>query len=111
MDRRSFLSYLAAGAAALGSGVEIDYERALWVPGAKTIFLPAESVFVPTPEMVDRVLAAHGIGVPRYHLTVSGRGTVFFDKQWRPISGADVAMNPLVGAELAAFQRKLWGHA
>lgn len=108
MRRRAFLQWLAAGAAALGATGEIDYERALWVPGQKTIFLPAETIFQPTPQMVDRILAAHGIGVPRYHLTVAGRGTMFFDDRWRPISGVGTDHKPLVGDELARFKQQLW---
>lgn len=37
MDRRRFLSLLAASAA----GLALDPERLLWVPGQRTIFLPA----------------------------------------------------------------------
>lgn len=36
MNRRSFLSTLLGGATTLA----LDPERALWVPGAKTIFIP-----------------------------------------------------------------------
>lgn len=36
MNRRHFLSMLATAAA----GIALDPERALWTPGAKTIFLP-----------------------------------------------------------------------
>lgn len=41
MNRRSFLSLLGLGAA----GLVLDPERLLWVPGAKTIFLPPVRVF------------------------------------------------------------------
>lgn len=37
MNRRAFLSTLAAGLA----GAALDPERLLWVPGQKTIFIPA----------------------------------------------------------------------
>jgi hypothetical protein len=37
MNRRAFLATLAAGAA----GLVLDPERLLWVPGAKTFFLPS----------------------------------------------------------------------
>lgn len=43
MNRRAFLKLAAAGAAGLIIGE--DLERALWTPGAKTIFLPP----VPAP--------------------------------------------------------------
>ena len=39
MNRRSFLSMLGVGAAA----TTFDPERLLWVPGAKTIFVPTPS--------------------------------------------------------------------
>lgn len=43
MDRRRFLALLSAGVA----GAVLDPERALWVPGAKRIFLPAvQSVWI-----------------------------------------------------------------
>lgn len=42
MNRRRFLSLLTAGAA----GMVLDPERALWVPGAKTIFLPSATTVV-----------------------------------------------------------------
>ncbi len=38
MNRRQFLRILATGVA----GLELDIDRLLWVPGAKTIFLPNE---------------------------------------------------------------------
>jgi len=38
MNRRAFLATLATAAA----GLALDPERLLWVPGAKTIFMPAE---------------------------------------------------------------------
>ncbi len=38
MNRRTFLRILATGVA----GLELDVDRLLWVPGAKTIFLPTE---------------------------------------------------------------------
>lgn len=38
MNRRAFLATLASAAA----GIALDPERALWVPGRKRIFLPAQ---------------------------------------------------------------------
>ena len=40
MDRRTFLRRVTTGAAAVVAGTVLDPERLLWVPGAKTIFLP-----------------------------------------------------------------------
>lgn len=44
MDRRSFLRLLGMGA--IGAAT-LDVERLLWVPGAKTIFLPPIEIFTP----------------------------------------------------------------
>lgn len=40
MDRRTFFRLVTTGAAAAVAGTMLDPERLLWVPGAKTIFLP-----------------------------------------------------------------------
>ena len=45
INRRSFLAALAAGVAALA----LDPEKAPWVPGQKTIFLPAQTIYDPAP--------------------------------------------------------------
>lgn len=64
MNRRGFLKLLclAATGAALAPVLELDPERLLWVPGAKTFFLPSEPVlwnvhapqFLLTPDWVTR---------------------------------------------------------
>jgi hypothetical protein len=41
VDRRSFLRWAAA---AIAAGTVLDPERLLWVPGAKTIFLPDPTI-------------------------------------------------------------------
>ena len=40
LNRRTFLGTLVAGTAGAVAGLTFDPERLLWVPGAKTIFLP-----------------------------------------------------------------------
>lgn len=95
MKRRDFFKFLAAGAATLGAAGEIDYERLLWVPGRKTIFLPSEEgVFVPDEATIDKVLAAHGIKMPRYHLTLASFGeggkTLLFDENWQLMNGREI---------------------
>lgn len=44
MDRRTFLRRVTTGAAAAVAGTMLDPERLLWVPGAKTIFLPNPTI-------------------------------------------------------------------
>lgn len=57
MNRRTFLGLAAAASAALA----LDPERLLWVPGAKTIFLPPErSVVLAEIGDVEAVKAALG---------------------------------------------------
>lgn len=45
-DRRSFLKLLTS-AAAVSAGMVLDPERALWVRGAKSIFLPPAKAYMP----------------------------------------------------------------
>jgi hypothetical protein len=78
MNRRAFLQALLAGSA----GFALDPERLLWVPGAKTIFLPS----VPNPTdwtAWNYVTVAwdHGVVLPETvavngstHLTAEDRG-------------------------------------
>lgn len=40
MNRRGFLRAFLAGTVGLVAGAELDLDKLLWVPGAKTIFLP-----------------------------------------------------------------------
>jgi hypothetical protein len=58
MNRRDFLQRLLAGGVGAAAALEFDYERLLWVPGAKTIVLPpaggwAGNTFL-TPDWVTR---------------------------------------------------------
>lgn len=46
ISRRGFLGRLAAGIAASSALTLIDPEKILWVPGAKTIFLPAGDIAI-----------------------------------------------------------------
>ncbi len=41
MDRRRFLAWLGGTAAGVAIAPTLDLDRLLWVPGEKTIFLPA----------------------------------------------------------------------
>lgn len=40
MNRRKFLAYLSGTAAGAALAPMLDLDRLLWVPGAKTIFIP-----------------------------------------------------------------------
>lgn len=42
MDRRNFLRRFVAGLAGTAALATIDVEQLLWMPGARTIFLPSE---------------------------------------------------------------------
>ena len=49
MNRRAFLALFTAGAA----GMALDPERLLWVPGAKTIFLPTIITGFSGPRVIE----------------------------------------------------------
>jgi hypothetical protein len=50
MNRRGFLGALAT----LAAGHVLDPERLLWVPGAKTIFLPSRTPTLLTIDLITR---------------------------------------------------------
>lgn len=52
IGRRGFLGLLGASVAATAAQLELDPERALWVPGQKTIFLPPETPRLATQDEV-----------------------------------------------------------
>lgn len=108
-DRRGFLKLLAGAAASAAALVIDDPERALWVPGQKSIFLPPENRmtveaatdadllrFFPGQEVhrfSDLRWQAVDPGAPGgpFLVTVGGRegddSTVRFDSKWQPIDG------------------------
>jgi len=45
MDRRAFLRALLSGAAGAVAAHTLDLDRLLWMPGARTIFLPPVETF------------------------------------------------------------------
>ncbi len=70
LDRRGFLRSVATAVAA---GVVFDVDKALWVPGAKKIFLP-ETILFPDCRCCKENLIAHGA---RELFRVMSRGTGF----------------------------------
>ena len=84
MDRLLFLKTLLGSTAALAftpHELLLDPDKALWHPGATTIFLPAEKQIVapPTPEIFDECI----------DLDRALRDSVYFESQ---VIGKDVAM-------------------
>jgi len=85
VNRRAFLALAAASAA----GFALDPERALWVPGAKTIFLPPE-----------RTVVAAGVG--DIEAFIAGVGAPFVtDGVWRGAKPLAEAMRWVSDAEHA----------
>ncbi len=56
LGRRAFLQRLAAAAVGTAFGAAYDWDRLLWVPGERRIFLPSDAEFCTllTPEWVVR---------------------------------------------------------
>ena len=85
LSRRAFLGLAATSAAAFA----LDPERLLWVPGAKTIFLPPE-----------RTVVAAGVG--DIEAFIAGVGAPFFpDSVWRGAAPLAEAMRWVTDAEHA----------
>ena len=103
--RRGFLKALGIGGTATVAGAAtLDPELLLWVPGAKTIFIPKEPVLYRGELVTDlkevedtlRYLSGNmlGPGGARYHMTLSqGQARdgkdLFFDDQWRLMQVVD----------------------
>ena len=132
--RRGFLqAFVAAAAGALA--LEIDPERVLWVPGAKTFFLPAENrmtVEAATDADMLRmsrerfnaaVEADKGLARERrvdiqfltagYWVTTGGRTgfdeTVRFDKDWTPTQGWKPNGAPMTDRERVLAAQRIFG--
>ena len=87
--RRGFLGLLGSSVAATAAALELDPERALWVPGKKTFFLPTKEVRLATPKEVDRFLSRGGMD-ERYRLDVAsnrmgeaGHTSLYFNEGWQ----------------------------
>jgi hypothetical protein len=106
MNRRKFLAWLTGSAAGVAAASTLDVDKLLYVPGARTIFLPPP----PTIDRVELMLSSDGrpffvapedigFGFPaaqtlskngahgRYVVTASGLARVEFDDNWQAIRG------------------------
>lgn len=76
MTRRGFLSALGVGGVATAAaGWGLDPERALWVPGAKTIFVPD------APALYQGAVQDY-LGA-QFHLGMRDGRDYFFDNDWK----------------------------
>lgn len=123
--RRDFLKRFTLGAAAVLAAVEIDPERLLWVPGAKTIFLPTEKTLIdPAVAAAEyesllrtaqdqRVQAlldierAHGVPGIGGHVVHTAVGNVVSDAQWNVITvnGKEISATEAAKLRLSYFNR------
>lgn len=91
IGRRGFLGALAASVAATAAALELDPERALWLPGKKTIFLPPKDVRIASPAET-KLYEDEDHGIPprfdhRFRMDVTSRGrgghtSLYFDDRW-----------------------------
>lgn len=130
MTRRSFLKRLGIGAGAFvtsaalakeaealyGVSGEIDYERALWLPGTKSIVdLGAQPILIPDDATVSKVLADHGkLGLPRFKIETRGaavgESSIWYDAYWNAVTGSlsrGVRVHQMTREELAAHSADL----
>ena len=111
VGRRGFLQRMASAAIALGAAGEIDYDKLLWVPGHRSFFLPSDApIVIPDAQTIDRILTAHnplGAGMPRYTLTIAGRGTFMFDEHWKLLSGREIGRDGVKTVVTAADIQRL----
>lgn len=106
MDRRRFLQWLGAASATAAAAYEIDYEKLLWVPGQKSYhFIHQSAPTIATEAEIDVVSEAHGVRMPRYHMTIAGTGTFLYDTDWRLMNGSDLVKRGIVTeADVAQLQ-------
>lgn len=116
-SRRSFLTRLAGAAAAAVAIGELDPEKLLWVPGAKTIFLPTERPLVHGAEAVQAwsvreqaglaeiIEQKTGIQNPSRFRVTNSAGTFEFDTNWNILRRNGTL---LTSAELSRFSRIAW---
>ena len=87
MNRRSFLHRMTMGvAAAVAVAADLDPEKLLWVPGARTIFLPPEKRLVTGEEAVAAFKEVQSKPIAAEHFTHTAAGTVVSDAYWNVIS-------------------------
>ncbi len=71
MDRRGFLRLLGMGAVGAAATATLDIERLLWVPGAKTIFLPPEGQFIGNHFVTSEWITREALRILENSLTFS----------------------------------------
>lgn len=118
MNRRSFLKAIGLGTAAVAAVatgvVEFDPERALWVPGAKTFFLPPEKSLITDATAVqaefNRINAQNieQVGKQAYvgvRTVSTGVGSCEFDANWNLLRVNGRAVN---AREAASYRLGLY---
>ncbi len=78
MNRRQLLKLLASGVVGLSSNV-LDVDRLLWVPGAKTIFLPTDEAWLYKPTDAQ-ILAQEIARITPYLKGVFERDDYFYSR-------------------------------
>jgi hypothetical protein len=125
MTRRGFLTSIMAASAA-AAAVELDPERLLWIPGARTFFLPSQ-VQLAKPDITEVVKYGTDLGVlegtppvitlkRRGGVIISGEkrltlgsGEVYgFDEKWTILRGTKPDGTPMNEREKLAAAMRLF---
>lgn len=119
-SRRSFLTRLAAGAAAALAATQLDPDKLLWIPGQKTFFLPPEKRLVHGTEAVselsrreqttiaDAIERKTGIQNPARYRLSNNAGHFEFDDRWTMLkaNGKTVTIDEAARYHATLFQRR-----
>ena len=114
LDRRGFLKAFSLGVGAVAGAVVLgDVEKALWMPGAKTFFLPPEKgpiisgdaavgAFkdVQTRSFADALAVAHEVS--------TSAGTACFDAHWNLLSLGGQSVSSMEAARLQSSTYSAW---
>src|SRR5215510_12386188 len=72
LNRRQFLRLLASGVAGTIASQELDWDRLLWVPGEKRIFLPSKTI------SLSEIVAAEIARITPHIRTLFERDDMFY---------------------------------